>query len=145
MFRNLACVAMVLVVLVATSGGCIERILTIQTNPSGALIQLNAHEMGRTPVSRDFTWYGTYELVIRKEGYETVKTNAKVIAPLYEWIPLDLITELLPIPFKDHHTLHYDLTLSPPSSEPAPGILDRAAQLKEEMETTHYPGDKKSK
>jgi hypothetical protein len=127
------------------TGGCIERILTIQTNPSGALVELNAQEMGRTPVSRDFTWYGVYDLTIRLDNYRTLKTKARVYAPIYEWIPLDLITELLPIPFKGHHALSYTLVPEPPASQPSPGILERAEQLRGQMETTHYPSEQKSK
>jgi hypothetical protein len=144
MKRFLGSLGLILVFLTGTNG-CIERILTIQTNPPGALIELNAQEMGRTPVSRDFTWYGTYDVTIRLENYRTLKTAAKVYAPIYEWIPLDLITELLPFPFKDHHMLNYTLIPDPPSSELSPGILDRAAQLKGQMETTHYPTTQKSK
>ena len=123
----------------AVTGGCVERILTVQTNPPGALVQLNSQEMGRTPVSRNFTWYGTYEIVIRRDGYETSHTSAKVFAPIYEWIPLDLLSELLPIPLKDHHTLSYTLTPVPPASGPSPGILGRAAELKGQLEPSHYP------
>ena len=143
MKRFLGSLGLILAFLTGTNG-CIERILTTQTNPPGALVELNAQEMGRTPVSRDFTWYGTYDVTIRLENYRTLKTAAKVYAPIYEWIPLDLITELLPFPFKDHHTLNYTLIPDPPASQPSPGILDRAAQLKGQMETTHYPGTQKS-
>jgi hypothetical protein len=131
----LGCIA----VLPAVTGGCVERILTVQTNPPGALVQLNGQEMGRTPVSRDFTWYGVYEITVRRDGYQTIHTSAKVIAPIYEWIPLDLISELLPIPLKDHHILSYDLTPAPPASGPSPGILTRAAELKGQLESSHYP------
>jgi len=131
----LGCIA----VLAAVTGGCVERILTVQTNPPGALVQLNGQEMGRTPLSRDFTWYGVYEITVRRDGYQTIHTSAKVIAPIYEWIPLDLISELLPIPLKDHHILSYDLTPAPPASGPSPGILTRAAELKGQLESSHYP------
>jgi hypothetical protein len=144
MIRNLCLLALIALIFTGT-GGCIERILTIQTNPTGALVEANGQEFGRTPASRDFTWYGTYDITIRLEGYETLKTTGKVIVPFYEWIPLDLITELLPFPFKDHHILNYTLTPSPPASEPSPGILQRADELKRQMETTHYPGEKKEK
>jgi hypothetical protein len=144
MKRLLGSFALILAFLTGANG-CIERILTIQTNPPGALVELNAQEMGRTPVSRDFTWYGVYDVTIRLENYRTLKTAAKVYAPIYEWIPIDLITELLPFPFKDHHTLNYTLIPDPPARQPSPGILDRAAELKGQMETTHYPGDHKQK
>jgi hypothetical protein len=142
MKRFLGSLALILAVL-TNAGGCIERILTVQTNPPGALVELNNQEMGRTPVSRDFTWYGVYDVTIRLDDYRTLKTAAKVFAPIYEWIPIDLITELLPFPFKDHHTLNYTLIPELPASQPSPGIIERAAQLKGQMETTHYPVERK--
>ena len=144
MKRSFVAAALILA-LGGLTGGCIERILTIQTDPPGALVELNAQEMGRTPVSRDFTWYGTYDVTLRLDNYRTLKTTAKVFAPIYEWIPLDLVTELLPLPFKDHHTIHYTLMTEPPASEPNAGILERAEELKGRMETTHYPSTRKSR
>jgi hypothetical protein len=122
--------------------GCVEQILTVQTDPPGALVQLNNSEWGRTPVTADFTWYGTYDIIIRHDDYETIRTTAKVIAPIYEWIPLDLVSELLPIPLKDHHYLHYTLTPKPAEGDVPPGIMDRARQEKGLMEKAHYPTTK---
>ncbi len=51
--------------------GCVQRQLTVTTDPPGTLVHLNGQEFGRTPVTRDFTWYGTYDVELRKEGYET--------------------------------------------------------------------------
>lgn len=100
---------------------------------------MNGQEMGRTPVQRDFTWYGTYDVVVRHEGYETIKKPEPVIAPIYQWIPLDLISELLPIRLRDHHTLTYDLKPLPPATEPSPDLMIRAEQLRGELQTSHYP------
>ena len=127
------------------AGGCIERVLTVQSNPPGALVELNGQEMGRTPVTRDFTWYGVYDITLRLEDYQTLKTAAKVYPPIYQWIPFDLVTDLLPFTVTDHHRLSYALTPAPPASQPSPGIIDRAADLKGQMETTHYPGELKGK
>jgi hypothetical protein len=126
-------------VLLAGTGGCVERILTVQTNPPGALVYLNCQEMGRTPVQRDFTWYGTYDVTVRCEGYETVKKPEPVIAPIYEWVPLDLVSELLPIPLKDHRTLTYELKPVPPATEPSPGLMTRAAELRGQLQSSHFP------
>jgi PEGA domain len=123
----------------AGTGGCVERILTIQSRPSGALVYLNGQEMGRTPVQRDFTWYGTYAVTVRHEGYQTLKTQAAVIAPIYQWIPLDLITDLLPIRLKDHRVLTYDLEPLPPATEPSRELLMRAEQLRGQLQASHYP------
>ncbi|HEY1922731.1 MAG TPA: PEGA domain-containing protein [Tepidisphaeraceae bacterium] len=123
----------------AGSGGCVERILSVQSNPPGALVYLNGQEMGRTPVERDFTWYGTYDVVVRHEGYETIKKNEPVIAPIYEWVPLDLFSELLPIPIKDRHVVKYELKAMPPATEPSPGLMNRAEEMKGKLEGSHFP------
>jgi hypothetical protein len=123
----------------AGTGGCVERILEVQSNPPGALVYLNGQEMGRTPVERAFTWYGTHDVTVRHEGYETIKKGEPVIAPFYEWIPFDLVSELLPIPITNRHRLTYDLKPLPPVTEPSPGLMDRAGELKGELESSHFP------
>ena len=79
----------VLSMLLAGTGGCVRRTLTVTTDPPGALIYLNGVEAGRTPLERDFVYYGTYDVAVRKEGYETLKTQGKVIAPWWQWVPFD--------------------------------------------------------
>jgi hypothetical protein len=129
--------------------GCVERILTIDSNPGGALVEINppgaSSEVGRTPVSFDFTWYGVYSVTLRRDGYQTLKTKGNVIAPLYEWVPLDLISELLPIPLKDHHFITFTLIPAGPATEPGPDVLQTAQHLKSQLESTHYPTTKPSK
>src|SRR5208282_4674368 len=102
-------------------GGCVERTLSVQSDPPGALVYLNDQEIGRTPMEHDFVWYGTYDIALRMEGYESLKTKARVVAPIYEWVPLDLFAELLPIPLKDRRDLYYRLspvTAGPEDSGP---------------------------
>ena len=48
--------------------GCVERELTINTNPSGAVVLLNDEEIGVSPVTVPFNWYGDYNVTIRKQG-----------------------------------------------------------------------------
>src|ERR1700733_9560883 len=83
--------------MIALTTGCITRLVTVQSNPSGALVYLNGEEVGRTPVTREFQWYGTYDVIIRKDGYQTIKTSAAVSAPFWQFIPFDLLTDLLPV------------------------------------------------
>ena len=78
---------------------------------------MNDQEVGRTPVTRDFIWYGWYDLVIRKEGYQTLKTRARIIAPAWQWPPFDLIADFSPARLKDKHDLFYKLEpAGPPPS-----------------------------
>src|ERR1043165_4777491 len=67
--------AIVLIFLFVGAGGCVRRTLTVTTDPPGAVIYLNGVEAGRTPLERDFVFYGTYDVAVRKEGYETLKTK----------------------------------------------------------------------
>ena len=85
-----------LVGVLAVAGGCAqpERKLVINSEPAGALVYLNGEEVGRTPLEYDFTWYSDYDVTLRKEGYETLKTNRSLKPPLKMWIPFDLFTEM---------------------------------------------------
>src|SRR5688572_32116032 len=85
-----------LVGVLAVASGCAqpERKLVINSEPAGALVYLNGEEVGRTPLEYDFTWYSDYDVTLRKEGYETLKTNRSLKPPLKMWIPFDLFTEM---------------------------------------------------
>ncbi|TFG50593.1 MAG: PEGA domain-containing protein, partial [Candidatus Brocadiia bacterium] len=64
--------------------GCVERQLTIKTEPAGGLVLLNDEEIGESPVAVSFEWYGDYDIKIYKDGYETLKTHRLLKAPWYD-------------------------------------------------------------
>jgi len=116
-------------------GGCVRRTLNVTSEPPGALVYLNDQEVGRTPLKRDFTWYGTYDVAVRKDGFETLKTKSRVIAPWWQWPPFDLVAELLPLRLHDQKNLHYAMT----TQNPTPGddeMLGRAEQMRVELESS---------
>ncbi|MGH7176097.1 MAG: PEGA domain-containing protein [Tepidisphaeraceae bacterium] len=117
-------------------GGCVERTMTINTHPQGAIVYLNNQEFGRTPVTRDFTWYGNYDVEIRKDGYETLKAHASVIAPVWGWPPIDIVAEVMPLRCKDNRTLEF--TLVPASTQPADAqeMLHRAEEMQDKLESS---------
>ena len=110
--------------------------MTIQTDPPGALVYMNDQEIGRTPVTRDFTWYGDYEIEIRKEDFQTLKTHQWVKAPPSLWVPLDLFAEVLPFHFKDHHDLSFKLNPRPPEETDPAALISRAEQTKGQLESS---------
>ncbi len=110
-------VASALVVLLGSTG-CVRRSLTIRTNPPDALVYVNDVEKGRSPVTYDFQWYGWHRVLIRKDGYERVEDRKRLRAPVYLWIPFDLVMELLPFKIRDERTWEY--TLAPANVVPAP-------------------------
>ncbi len=95
--------------------GCVERTITITTEPKGSLVYLNDKEVGRTPVTVPFQWYGDYDVVIRKDGYETLKTHTKIDPPWYQFIPLDFFSEILwPGVIHDDHYVDFEMKKSEP-------------------------------
>ena len=118
--------------LVLPAAGCVRRVMTVESSPPGALVYLNGQEVGRTPLTRDFLWYGTYDVALRKEGYETRKARTRVIAPWWQIPPIDLLAELNPLRPTDRRRLTYTLTPSDQKADPA-GLLGRAEQLRKRM------------
>ncbi len=110
--------------------GCVERTLTINTTPEGALVYLNDEEIGRTPVSTNFTWYGDYDVIIRKDGYKPLKTSAMIREPWYQVPPIDFFAECLtPATIRDTHYLEYELE---PADPVVPDeLVRRAEEVKE--------------
>src|SRR5262249_19124479 len=64
--------------------GCVGRRYTIRTNPPGALVVVNGEEIGRTPVSRNFTYYGDRDINLMLDGYQTQRIIEPVPAPWYD-------------------------------------------------------------
>ena len=75
--------------------GCVERKLTINTEPQGAIVALNDEEIGVSPVTIEFNWYGDYNIRIEKQGYETLNTHRKLKGPLHDHFPFDFFAEVL--------------------------------------------------
>jgi hypothetical protein len=123
-------------VLLNAVAGCAQRSLTINSEPSGALVYLNGEEIGRTPVKYDFTWYSDYDVVLRKDGYETLKTHRGLKSPLSEVPPFDLFGEL----FGSKDVREWTFTMAPAQVEVADpeGLLSRAATLKGDLQSSQY-------
>lgn len=75
--------------------GCVERNLTINTEPQGALVILNDEEIGTSPVTVSFEWYGDYWVRISKEGYESLNTHRPLKGPWYDILPFDFFAQII--------------------------------------------------
>ena len=98
--------------------GCVYRSLTIKTEPPGAKIYVNDTLVGQSPVTYDFVWYGWHRLTLRKDGFERLDDRKLLRAPVWSWIPFDLMMELLPLPIHDRRVWSY--TLAPAPVMPTP-------------------------
>lgn len=121
-------------------GGCNERKITIVSDPPGAIVHLNDVEVGRTPVTVPFTWYGNYDVRLRLERNEGTADKPVVKryfahetrvaeAPAHEWVGLDLFSELLPMEFKDEKV--WAFVLKPVEEVPTEVLIQRAKELKD--------------
>ena len=97
--------------------GCVEREMKITSEPAGALVFVSDREVGRTPLTLPFTWYGDYDVQVRLDGYTTLRTNAEIFPPWYEVPPLDLFSHMAPWTYRDERFLHYKLEKQPEVSD----------------------------
>ena len=118
----------------SASAGCVQRRMMIRSNPPGALVYVDDYEIGTTPVSHNFTYYGTRKIRLVKDGYETLTLMQPIPTPWYEIPPLDFCLEnLVPGELRDHRTLDYQLR--PQMVVPPDELLGRAEALR-----GHAPG-----
>jgi len=113
----------------ASTAGCVQRRLTIRTDPPGAMAYVDGYPIGTTPISTDFIYYGTREIRLVKDGYEPVVVKQRIWPPWYEIPPLDFISEnLVPGELRDHRTLEF--RLQPQRITPPEQLVDRAERLR---------------
>ena len=87
---------------------------------------LNDQDVGRSPVRVPFTWYGDYDIVIRKPGFETIRTHHRIDTPWYEFPGIDIITECL-IPLTVHDDRVLETYVMEPQQHPTDQALLQAA------------------
>jgi len=117
-------IAILTLVMVAGSG-CVQRRMTIRSNPPGALVYVDDYQIGTTPVSTDFVYYGTRKIRLVKDGFETLTVRQPLPVPWYEVFPLDFVSEnIWPWEIRDERVV--DLAMAPAESQPAELVVARA-------------------
>jgi hypothetical protein len=107
--------------------------MTIRTNPPGALVYVDDYEIGVTPVSTDFVYYGPRKIRLVKAGYQTQTFLQPVPAPWYQYTPLDFVTEnLVPGEIRDQRVFNYQL--SPQVIVPTDRLVGRAEGLRRQVQ-----------
>jgi hypothetical protein len=110
--------------------GCVRRRLTVRTNPPGAQVFVDDQEIGTTPCSAAFVYYGTRKITVMKDGYKTETIFQKIPPPWYEYPPLDFFVEnAVPREIRDERVV--DVQLSPQELVPQQKLLDRATALRD--------------
>ena len=121
--RAICCAALVLVCLSST--GCVRRRMTIRSYPPGAQVFVDNREIGTTPCSTSYVYYGKRNIMVVKDGYKTETFVHQFTVPWYEYVPLDFINENLnPREIRDESTI--DVNLTPQENVPPEKLLERA-------------------
>jgi hypothetical protein len=120
--------------------GCLNpsgmnRRITIRSDPPGALVLVEGEELGYTPVSFDFTYYGTREFTLVKDGFETLTVMQKVAPPWYQRVPIDFVSDNFS-PFKIRDRRDYTYRLQQQAIVGNQDLLQRAEGLRTEA---HVP------
>lgn len=108
--------------------GCVKRTISIDSEPQGALVYLNDIEIGRTPTRVPFTFYGVYSVRLEKEGFTTLNTSQKAVAPWWDTLGPDLFSELSPE--QKHVKLDWKFELEPQKTVSEADLLDHAKQMR---------------
>lgn len=118
-----------ILLLAVAAAGCVQRRMTIRSNPPGALVYVDDYQIGTTPVSHDFVYYGTRKIRLVKDGYETLTVRQPFPVPWYEYFPLDFVSEnLIPWEIRDERVV--DLAMAPAAAQPPELVVARAEQAR---------------
>jgi len=114
--------------------GCVERTVSITSDPPGARVWMNDREVGTTPCIVGINDYGTYDVRIVKEGYAADWNGRSVDTPLWDAPGRDapgpdLVGEILPVDLRSRSEWH--VTLIPLSKDEA-ALIERARAAKVE-------------
>jgi len=95
------------------------------------MVVLNDEEIGTSPVTVSFKWYGDYNVRVSKEGFETLKTHRKLKAPWYDSFPFDFLTLLNPERTVDEYEWTFEL--EPKKEIIREELLRNAEELKKQL------------
>lgn len=110
--------------------GCLERTVTIDSDPPGAIATMSDHEVGRTPATTSFTFYGDYDVSLRRDGYEPIVEHRYMNTPIYECPPFDLVAIILPFTIHTRREMSFKMNPDFQLDEAGEAALrDRAKEM----------------
>lgn len=114
--------------------GCVDRLISVRSDPPGAAVLLDGDPAGVTPVDIPYSWYGTRDLTLEMRGYQSVTRRLELRPPWWQWFPLDFITDLLlPFVLTDRVELEVKLEPEPAGRANADELKARAAELEKKV------------
>jgi hypothetical protein len=93
------------------------------------MVYIDKNPVGLSPVSSNFTYYGTRSIEIVRDGYRTEKFLRNFNPPWYAVPPLDFVTETL-WPFEKRDERIIDIQLTPDPVVPKEALIASGEQLR---------------
>ena len=109
--------------------GCVQRRFIVRSQPEGAFVSIDNQPIGYTPLSVPFTYHGTRDVQLEKDGYKTVKVQERIRPRWFDVFPVSFVTNnFWPRELRDERVLDFQLQ---PRDQPNESLLiDRARQLR---------------
>jgi hypothetical protein len=118
--------------------GCVKRRYTIRTDPPGATVIVNNEEIGRSPVSRSFTFYGDREITLILDGYQTQTVRQPIKSVWFDNYLTEVFTENL-IPFTLRDEREFVFKMQPEVAPPYVDVLSRGENLRSQSRVIPPP------
>jgi hypothetical protein len=112
------------------SSGCVERRMTIRSDPPGALVEVDGEPIGFSPASMSFTYYAPRKIKLIHDQYETMTVIQEVPPPWWDNIFTEFFTEnLWPWTLRDEREFFY--VLEPRRPHTTEEVLQRAQETRQ--------------
>ncbi len=109
--------------------GCVQRRLIVRSQPEGAFVTIDRRPIGLTPLSVPYTYSGTREVQLEKDGFKTIKVQQRIDPTWYEKFPVSFITEnFWPRELRDERLLEFQM--EPKTQVQENLLLERANDLR---------------
>ena len=114
--------------------GCVERLISIRSNPPGATVYLDGELKGKTPVDVPYTWYGGRDVTLEMPGFVSITKRVDLDPPWWQCVPFDFVTDLLlPFTLTDRTELHFMMATETTRKADIEALKARAEELKKKL------------
>ena len=112
--------------------GCVQRRLIVRSNPEGAFVSIDNQSIGYTPLSVPYTYSGTRDIKLEKDGFKTIKVAERVRPRWFDTFPVSLVTNnFWPRELRDERVLDFQME---PKNQPNELLLrERAEDLRQNV------------
>ena len=109
--------------------GCVQRRMIIRSIPEGAFVMVDGQSVGATPLSVPYTYSGTRDIKLERNGYKTINVQQRFAPLWYQTFPVSLISEnFAGREIRDERVL--DFTMEPKSQVQEDRLIERANDLR---------------